>query len=122
LILNGSPELVPALGTAGVHLTSATLMGLDKRPLPDEFLVGASCHSPDELAHARAIGADFACLSPVKATTGYAEHETLGFDRFADWVAKCDMPVYALGGMRREDLEAVRAAGGQGVAGISAFW
>lgn len=122
LMLNGPAELAKDLGMAGVHLTSKGLMASHGRPLPKQYLVGASCHSPEELEKAKAIGADFACLSPIRPVKGYAGGEALGFDRFAEWVADCDIPVYALGGLRREDLDAVRKAGGQGIAGISAFW
>jgi thiamine-phosphate diphosphorylase len=122
LMLNGPAELARDLGMAGVHLTSEGLMASHGRPLSEEYLIGASCHSPEELKKAEAIGADFACLSPIRAVKGYARGESLGFDRFGKWVADCDIPVYALGGLRREDLDAVRTAGGQGVAGISAFW
>ncbi len=121
-MLNGPPELVIALGMAGVHLTGRALGQLEARPLPESFLVGASCHSPDELARAAAIGCDFACLSPLRVTKGYSERDALGFDRFADWVKACEIPVYGLGGLGRDDLEAVHEAGGHGVAGISAFW
>jgi 8-oxo-dGTP diphosphatase len=97
-------------------------MALDKRPLSENFLIGASCHSPTELAHAAAIGADFACLSPVRYVKGYTEGEILGLERFSKHVRECPIPVYALGGMRRKDLPDVKEAGGQGIAGISAFW
>ena len=122
LMLNGPAELARDLGMAGVHLTSKGLMASPGRPLSQEYLVGASCHSPGELAKAEAIGADFACLSPIRPVKGHDGGEALGFDRFAEWVEDCDIPVYALGGLRREDLDAVRTAGGLGVAGISAFW
>lgn len=122
LLLNGPVELVRQLDMAGVHLTAKALMGLTERPLPAGFLVGASCHSSEELAQAEAIGADLACLSPVKPTKGYRPEDALGFDGFALWVAGCNIPVYGLGGLGREDLDEIRRAGGQGVAGISAFW
>lgn len=122
LLLNGPAEVAQELGMSGVHLTSQGLMYSDVRPLPGKYLVGASCHSAVELAKAERIGADFACLSPVRPTKGYPAGEVLGLRRFADLVSVCSVPVYALGGMRRGDLQAVLDAGGQGVAGISAFW
>lgn len=122
LLLNGPATLARNLGMAGVHLTSAALMALESRPLKKSFLVGASCHSPHELAKAESIGADFACLSPIRATRGYTEADLLGFEGLADWSSSCSIPVYALGGMRREDLDRVLESGGQGISGISAFW
>jgi 8-oxo-dGTP diphosphatase len=37
-------------------------------------------------------------------------------------VRDAGVPVYALGGMRREDVARARLAGGQGIAGISFGW
>lgn len=122
ILLNGPAELAIELGLAGLHLTSTALMAHTERPLSPNYLVGASCHSPRELAHAQAIDADFACLSPVQPTRGYSPSNIIGFETFSAWVSEVDIPVYGLGGLKREDLEKARAAGGQGIAGISAFW
>jgi len=122
LLLNGPTSLAQRLGMARIHLTSDALMQCSGRPLPDDFMIGASCHSPKELAAAEAIGADFACLSPVKVTRGYSADEILGFDRFGEWASNSGIPVFGLGGLVREDLGEIVEAGGQGVAGISAFW
>ncbi|MDX1555784.1 MAG: thiamine phosphate synthase, partial [Xanthomonadales bacterium] len=122
LLLNGPAAFATELGLPGLHLTSAALMAAEHRPLPGSSLVGASCHSAVELAQAERIGVDFACLSPVKPTRGYQSDAVLGMDGFARLVAATRIPVYALGGMEGTDLEAVVQAGGQGIAGISAFW
>ena len=122
LTINGHPDLARRLGLDGVHLTSEALMATSTRPLPPTFLVGASCHTPAELAHAEEIGADFACLSPIRPLKGYGAADALGFEGFGRIIAGCRIPVYALGGLRQDDLVAVQNAGGVGIAGISAFW
>lgn len=122
LLLNGPASVALAHGLAGIHLTSKALLQTRQRPLPGKYLVGASCHSPEELLHAERLGCDFACLSPVRATKSYTGSEVLGIERFAQWVSQCSIPVYGLGGLEREDRHEICAAGGQGVAGISAFW
>jgi len=126
LILNGPQEWVMRFGLAGLHFTSARLMSLKERPIPAELLMGVSCHNLQELLQAERIGADFACLGPVYRTGSHAEQTPLGLELFAEWVSQCRLPVYALGGMGQQDIasdvEAVRLAGGQGIAGISAFW
>ena len=45
-------------------------MALDRRP-GGVGLIGASCHSPPELAHASSLGLDYALLSPVLATASH---------------------------------------------------
>lgn len=122
LLINGDPDLALALGADGVHLTARQLATLAHRPLPPPQLVAASCHSPQALARAAALGADFAVLGPVAPTASHPQAEPLGWQRFGEWVAEAPMPVYALGGMAPADQETARAYGGQGVAGIRAFW
>ncbi len=122
LILNGPPALAESSGMAGVHLTGKALSELERRPLSCQYLVGASCHSPRELHKAVRTGADFACLSPVRPVLGYENAEHLGFGTFEKWVSDCEIPVYGLGGLVQGDLDKIVEVGGQGVAGISAFW
>jgi 8-oxo-dGTP diphosphatase len=121
LLLNSDPEYAAALGADGVHLNSQRLLALDRRPLPSDRWVAASCHDARELAHARAIGCDFAVLGPVAMTTSHAEADPLGWPRFAALADCAGMPVYALGGMGVDDIETAWAHHGQGIAGISAF-
>lgn len=121
VLVNGDAALAGELGV-GLHLPAADMLRLSSRPLPPGRWVAASCHDARELAHAAAIGADFAVLGPVLPTPSHPQTSALGWERFAALVAAAALPVYALGGMRRDDLAAARRAGAQGIAGISAFW
>lgn len=111
VLLNSEPERAARLGADGVHLTGMRLQQWTSRPLPEEFLIGASCHSPQELEQAVRIDADFAVLSPVPGWAG-----------FRSTVADAALPVYALGGMTSADLEAAVEAGAQGIAAIRGLW
>jgi 8-oxo-dGTP diphosphatase len=84
--------------------------------------VAASCHDACELQQAAEIGVDFAVLGPVQHTASHSNVEPLAWTRFAELCAQASFPVYALGGLGADDLAAARAAGAQGVAGISGFW
>lgn len=123
VLLNAAPELALVLGMDGVQLSSKALMRVDQRPsLPAGMLVGASCHTAKELAHASAMGADFALLSPVQATQSHPETTPLGWETFAQLADACRIPVYALGGMTAEDIPMAWRHGGQGVAAIRGLW
>lgn len=122
LLLNAEPGWVAALGADGVHLSSRRLMSLQARPLESGLLVGASCHSAEELRRAERIGADFAVLSPVLATASHPAATPLGWERFAELVGPARIPVYALGGMHAGVLGQAWAAGAQGIAGIGTLW
>ncbi|HUO44729.1 MAG TPA: Nudix family hydrolase [Burkholderiales bacterium] len=101
-------------GADGLHLTAADLMAAAARPAA--AWCGASCHGPDELARAAVLGLDFAVLGPVQRTSTHPDAPPLGWERFAEWVADYPLPVYAIGGMRREDLPAAWRSGAHGVA------
>jgi 8-oxo-dGTP diphosphatase len=122
VLLNDDWELATILGLDGVHLPARIAATLDRRPLPPGYWVGVSCHDAAELAHAERIGADFATLSPVYETPDHPHSTPLGLERFAELVAAAALPVYALGGLDGDDVEAVQMAGAQGVAAIRGFW
>ena len=104
----------------GVHLTASQLMALQARPTAD--LVGASCHNTDELSRAMQLELDFAVLGPVKATPSHPHGAPLGWSRFYSMVESSSIPVYAIGGMGREDLKDAWRAGAHGIAMIRRAW
>ena len=114
VVLNGSVEAAMTLGADGVHLSSAALMACDARP--DLPLVFASCHTPDELLKASSLGLDAVVLGPVNATQTHPGQQPIGWQAFADLIEGYALPVYALGGMRCDDVAAAKAASAQGVA------
>lgn len=122
VLLNGDPEQARVIGADGVHLSRKRLLGLACRPLPEGFLVGASCHDALALNHAAKIGCDFVVLSPVATTLSHTEAEPLGWGRFEQLVSEAKVPVYALGGMTLNEIPIAWEHGGQGVAGIRGFW
>lgn len=122
VLLNGHPEQAFSLGAQGVHLSSARLMATEKRPLPETYWVGASCHNRTELIHAAQIGADFAVLSPVLTTPSHPNALPLGWECFADLVSSVPLPVYALGGMKVQHRTTAWQHGAQGIAAIRGLW
>jgi 8-oxo-dGTP diphosphatase len=122
VVLNADPEVVRELDADGVHLSSKRLTRIGQRPLPQEFLSGASCHDEAEIRRAEAAGLDYLVLGPVLATPSHPEAKTLGWEGFRRLAALSTLPVYAIGGLSEEQLDKVRELGGYGVAGIRSFW
>lgn len=113
-------ELAREMGI-GVHLHAAMLMQMTQRPLLDAS-VAASCHDAVELTQAEALGLDFAVLGPVRATASHAERIPLGWPAFAALRGSVSLPIYALGGLRIDDIGQARAHGAQGIAAIRGLW
>jgi thiamine monophosphate synthase len=100
-------------GGPAVHLAAA-----DDLPSPRPALVGRSCHSAAELDRAQAEGCDWVMLSPFAPTPskpGYGPG--LGAAGLAALLAGRATPrVYALGGVRPDDVAGCLVAGAHGVA------
>jgi 8-oxo-dGTP diphosphatase len=118
LLMNSAVEYSAEVD--GIHLTSRDLMVLKTRPGNSQWLA-ASCHNLEQLQHAQNIGVDFVVLAPVLATQTHPDAASLGWEQFADLVAKVNLPVYALGGMTESSLSQAQQSGGQGIAAIRAF-
>ena len=119
VLVNAEPRVAFETEAMGVHLTSERLMSCSQRPLNEHHLVAASCHGAEELHHACRIGVDFAVLSPVAETASHPNASPLGWNAFRDLVETVNIPVYALGGMRLNDMTAAWEHGGQGIATIT---
>ena len=122
LIIHQHYKLLAQLPMAkGVHLTSQQLAQLQSRQQlaisPEQYL-WVSAHHQQDLVKAWLIGADAASLSPVCPTASHPAQLAMGWQVFEDTLKTAKLPVYALGGMTKEDVNLAQQCGGQGVAGI----
>lgn len=120
VLLNGSEENARAWGCAGVHWTAAALAAADARP--QDLLCSASCHTRDEIAKAGRLALDFALLGPVAPTPTHPDAVALGWDGFTAAAAGASLPVFALGGLSRSDLDVAIDHGAHGVALRGGAW
>lgn len=121
--LSGKPEWLLAVPEAdGLQLASSHLMQWVERPISVDKYLAVSCHNELELAKALSLKADLVLISPVKATSSHPELPGLGWEKFAEMVAKMPVPVYALGGMKPSDATQALVSGAQGIATTSGLW
>lgn len=120
--VNGRADICLAAGLDGVHLPS------DGAPTPrvrsllgSRALVGRSTHTLEEVERAASEGADYVVFGPVFAPRSKASaRAATGLEALAA-AARTEVPVYALGGITAERLDAVAATGAAGAAGITLF-
>ncbi len=120
VLVNGDEALARDSGAHGVHLTAGQLAAARARPVLE--YVGASIHGADELRKAEALALDFAVLGPVAATPTHPHVATLGWDGFERVARDSGVPVFAIGGLARADIERARARAAHGVAMIRGAW
>jgi len=114
VLLNGSIDDARSGGFAGVHWSAAALA--DAKSRPRDLLVGASCHSRDELARAAELDVDFAIVGPVRPTPTHPGVPTLGWGGLSACIERTRVPVYAIGGLSPNDLASAIDHGSHGVA------
>jgi thiamine-phosphate pyrophosphorylase len=117
ILINDRPDVALAVGAAGVHLGPDDLpVALARRIAPEGLVVGASVGSEAETAAAGT--ADYWGVGPWRVTTTKSDAgDALGGQGFARLVRLAGArPCIAIGGVRPDDVPAVIAAGGAGVA------
>ena len=106
----------------GIHLRAQHLAALDRRPVDESKLLGASCHNLQEAERAQSLGVDYLFLSPVLQTDSHPEVSGLGWEGFELMASSLRVPAYALGGVTPTHLTKAKESGAKGIAGISGFW
>lgn len=120
VLINSDVALAQEVGADGVQLTSSQLAGLKERPVVD--WCAASCHNIEELRCAERLGCDFVALSPVLPTESHPGAPHLGWEVFAEVAAGSSIPVFALGGLKRGDIQTAWRHGAHGIALLRQAW
>ena len=123
LLANADPDALQwRPGLRGVHLPAARAAQYCERPVGDDQLLSCACHGPEELAHAEELAADFVVVGAVNETASHPDRPVLGWPGLQQVASRTTIPVYAVGGMRVEDLALARAHGAVGIAAIRTLW
>lgn len=105
----------------GLQLRADDAVLLDKRPIPENKLLGISTHHLADILYAHILNADFIVLGHVKHTASHPGEEPISWSGFEAMARVAGRPVYAIGGLQADDLQSAREHHAHGVAGISAF-
>jgi len=118
ILLSGEPLPLSSLPARGIHAPFCTIKDLERRPVSNSVLFGVSCHNDTEIRQAERLKADFITVSPVLPTETHSEAVPLGWRRFSELTRVAKVPVFALGGMTKNDQSKAVRLGAQGIAGI----
>lgn len=121
LLVNDRADIAVAAGADGVHLPASSIPAdILRRVLPEDYLIGASVHSFEQVAAARSRGASFVVYGPVFHTPG--KGKPTGLRELELVCAAADgFPVIAIGGISDANYEFVLTAGAAGLAAIRAL-
>jgi thiamine-phosphate pyrophosphorylase len=121
LLINERIDIALAVEADGVQLGVTSMPVTAARRIAPDLLIGYSSHGVGEAAAAIAKGADFATFGPVFPTPSKAVYgQPVGLGELQ---RACSLPVgdliFALGGIKRENIQQVTSAGCYRVALIS---
>lgn len=113
-------DLAKELNATGVHLTSKQFDEIQKAK-ESGLEVIISTHTHEEVLKAQSLGADAVTYSPIFASPGKGEPK--GIADLKELLNKCDIKVFALGGIvEQQQIKAVEEAGSYGFASIRYFY
>lgn len=126
-IINDHPELVPTIGAQGAHVGQDDRSVADARwragrALSDEVpptLIGKSTHSLAQAQAAQAEGADYIGFGPLHATPTKPGRPAIGLDDIRRVHETVTIPIFCIGGIKRENLDEALAAGARRVVIVS---
>ena len=121
LLISERVDIALATEADGVHISGRSLPVKAARKLMGvEKYVSASTHSLAEALHAEEDGADFITFGPVYQTPSKAAYgPPVGLSALEEACSRLTIPVFALGGIKEENVVDTLKAGAFGVAVIS---
>ena len=121
-VMNDDPDLAVSTDADGVHLGQEDMSPEKAREiLGDEFLIGRSTHSPDELQRALDEPVDYVGVGPVNETPTKPGRGGVGVDYVSYAAANATKPFFVTGGMNIETIPAVLHAGASRVVVVRAI-
>jgi thiamine-phosphate pyrophosphorylase len=123
LLINDRIDIAIAVDADGVQLGNASVpVSTARELLGPNKLIGASTHSLAEAMEAEQSGADFVLFGPVFFTPSKAAYgPPQGLTALREIIDNVSVPVYGIGGINLGNVDAVKRAGANGAALISAI-
>jgi len=111
-ILNDHPQLVGETGADGVHVGQDDMpVAAVRKIVGADALIGLSTHSLTQALAASDGGPDYIGFGPVFSTPTKPDYQPVGLGAIAEVHRRVPLPVFCIGGIKRENLREVLAAG-----------
>ncbi len=121
LIINERFDIALSVKANGVHLPSNALDITVVRDFCKNMAIGYSAHSKEEAISAQNKKADYITLSPIHPTKSHPDTKPLGIEYLKDVLKTLKIPVFALGGISKDNIQEILSTGVYGVASIRMF-
>ncbi|MDQ6824828.1 MAG: thiamine phosphate synthase [Candidatus Eremiobacteraeota bacterium] len=115
-IVNDRLDIALACGADGVHVGQEDMPAAAVRKVAgDEFIVGLSTHSVDQIVAAQDLAVDYIGVGPIHETPTKPGRPAVGLELVRYAASHSQLPFFAIGGLDAGNVAAVIAAGARGV-------
>lgn len=122
-VVNDSVEIAVDIDADGVHVGQSDIKGRDIRSIIGaDKILGISAGTVEEAVAAERAGADYIGVGAVFATTTKKKAGTLSHELLCEICRSVDIPVVAIGGINKNNMEELKGCGADGVAVVSAIF
>jgi thiamine-phosphate pyrophosphorylase len=120
-IVNDYLDIALAIGADGLHLGQKDLPIKEARKLlPIDMILGYSVNTLDQAKAAESDGADYIAVGSIYPTSSKEGARVVGLERLRQIRQAVSLPLVAIGGISKDNVAEVAAAGADAVAVISA--
>lgn len=121
-IVNDRVDIALISGADGVHLGNSDLPAAEVRALAPDLIIGVSCNTEEQAATAEERGASYFNIGPLYATqTKDGLSSFLGPGAIPRFSARCPLPFTVMGGIKKEHIPELTAAGARRLAVVTAL-
>lgn len=120
-IMHSFTDVARTLGCHAIHLPLTILRTLTSEQKQFFSVIGASCHSVEDAKEAELLGCTYITSGHVFDTDCKKGLPGRGLDFLESVCKSVSIPVYAIGGIGKENYSAVKRAGASGACVMSGF-
>lgn len=120
LILNDWPAIAGRTGVEGAHVGVEDMTVAEARRLAGRpCLIGKSSHSLEQAEAGAGQGADYLGFGPLFATPTKPDYRPIGTEEIRSVHQRVKLPVFCIGGIKRENLGGIVESGARRVVIVS---
>jgi thiamine-phosphate pyrophosphorylase len=120
-IMNDYLDMALAAGADGLHLGQEDLpIPVARKLLPIDIILGCSVTTVDQAKAAESSGADYIAVGSIYPTSSKERAKVVGLERLRQIRQAVSLPLVAIGGINKDNVAEVVAAGANAAAVISA--
>ena len=122
LIIDDRTDVALAVGAEGVHLGQSDMpIDTARKIVGDKMIIGATTKTVEQALEACKNGADYLGVGAIYTTTTKVKTVLTSVDTLKDIVKAVSVPVNAIGGLNKDNIDVLKGSGISGICAVSAI-